>query len=450
MNVIGLDMGTTTLSAVVVDSESGSMPQVMNIANGAAMPAVDRFDRLQDPEVIARRALGLVAALKEKYDVTAIGLDGQMHGIVYVDAEGCAVSPLFTWQDQRGEAPLGDTTYAGELERRTGRPVATGYGLVTHFWNVLNDRIPKGAAKLCTIYDYIGMKLTGRKTPLLHVSSAASMGLVDPLTGQWDADAVRCAGMDPGILPEVTGDFAVIGRDPNGIPVCCGLGDNQASFIGTVRQMEGSVLMNMGTGGQISMLARSPLSTGDLEARPLGGGRSILVGSMLCGGRAYALLEGFMRSCAKLAGDVDHPLYEAMNRLGLELLDDDRPLTVDTRFNGTRTQPALRGSVTGIGTGNFDAGHLVAGTLLGMARELHDLYGAMLAAGNAPATRMIGSGNGIRRNPALKHAFEKTFGMPMQVPAHAEEAAFGAALAAMVAAGLKPSLAEAQRLIQYN
>ncbi len=450
MNVIGLDMGTTTLSAVVVDSESGAMPQILNIANGAALDPAEPFERLQDPEIIAQRALVLVDALKRSRDIAAIGLDGQMHGIVYVDADGRAVSPLYTWQDQRGAEPLGDTTCAGELAHRTGRPVSTGYGLVTHFWNVLNGRVPEGAAKLCTIYDYIGMRLTGRKTPLLHVSSAASMGLVDPSTGQWDVAAIRRAGMDPAILPEVTDECTIIGRDPDGIPVCCGLGDNQASFIGTVREMEGSVLMNMGTGGQISMLAGCAAAQGDLEARPLGGGQSILVGSMLCGGRAYALLEGFMRSCAKLAGDAEQPLYEAMNRLGLALLDDDRPLTVDTRFNGTRARPELRGSIAGIGIDNFDAGHLVAGTLLGMAKELHGLYEAMLAAGSAPATRMIGSGNGIRRNPALKRAFEKVFGLPMRVPAHAEEAAFGAALAAMTAAGLKPSLEAAQRLIHYN
>ncbi len=450
MNVIGLDMGTTTLSAVVVDSDSGAMPKVMNIPNGAALPSGARFERLQDPEVVARRALGLVDTLRREYDVAAIGLDGQMHGILYVDTEGRAVSPLYTWQDQRGEEPLGDTTYAGELARRTGHAVATGYGMVTHFWNALNGEVPEGAAKLCTVYDYIGMRLTGRRTPLLHVSSAASLGLADPATGRWDAEAIRRAGMDPAILPDVTDRFEIIGKTPEGIPVCCGLGDNQASFIGALRETEGSLLVNMGTGGQVSMLAANPTAAGELEVRPLGDGRSILVGSMLCGGRAYALLEGFLRSCAALAGGAEGPLYEAMNRLGLEYLEDDRLPDVDTRFNGTRARPDLRGSISGIGVDNFDAGRLVAGTLLGMARELRGLYGDMLSAGNAPATRLVGSGNGIRKNPALRRVVEKAFGLPLCVPCHGEEAAFGAALSAMAAAGVKPSLAAAQGLVQYE
>lgn len=450
MNIIGLDLGTTTLSAVLVDSDSGAMPKVMNIPNGAALPGTQRFERLQDPEVIATKALGLVDTLKREYDVAAIGLDGQMHGIVYVDGEGRAVSPLYTWQDQRGEEPLGDTTFAGALTRRAGRPVATGYGLVTHFWNALNGKVPEGATKLCTIYDYIGMRLTGRRAPLVHVSSAASLGLADPATGQWDAEEIRRAGMDPAILPEVTDSFEIIGSTPDGIPVCCGLGDNQTSFIGALREMEGSLLINMGTGGQVSMLAANAATAGELEARPMGGGRSILVGSMLCGGRAYALLEGFLRSCAALAGDEEKPLYEAMNRLGLELLDDDRLPDVDTRFSGTRARPGLRGAITGIGIDNFDAGRLVAGTLMGMARELRGLYGEMLAAGNAPAVRLVGSGNGIRKNPALRRAVEKVFGLKLLIPRLGEEAAFGAALAAMAAAGIKPSLAAAQGLIQYD
>ena len=56
----------------------------------------------------------------------------------------------------------------------------------------------------------------------------------------------------------------------------------------------------------------------------------------------------------------------------------------------------------------------------------------------------------FRKNPALRRAFERTFGLEMQIPTHSEEAAFGAALAAMTSAKLKPSLEEAQRLIQYN
>lgn len=449
MIILGLDLGTTTLSALAVDGDSGEVLEARNIPNGAALAGAEPFDRLQDPDVIAERAAGLVAELKEKYAISSIGIDGQMHGIVYVDARGRAVSPLYTWQDQRGELPLGGTTYAGELARRTGYAMATGYGMVTHFWHARNGRVPDGAAKLCSICDYVGMRLTGRSAPLVHVSSAAGMGLVDPASGGWDPGAFDRAGIDAGILPEIANGCAPLGRDKGGIPVSCGIGDNQASFIGAMRDAASGALVNMGTGGQISMLAPGTRAPEGLEVRPLGGGKAILVGSMLCGGRAYALLEGFLRSCARLGGGGDAPLYEAMNRVGLEMLEAPELMRVDTRFSGTRAEPGLRGSIANVGTGNFDAAHLIGGTLMGMANEIHGMYEAMLAAGCAPAERLVGSGNAIRRNPALRRAFELAFGAPMRIPAHAEEAAYGAALFGMAAAGLAPSLEATQRLIRY-
>ena len=44
-------------------------------------------------------------------DIAVIGITGQMHGIVYTDCNGMAISPLYTWQDGRGNLPYGDTTY---------------------------------------------------------------------------------------------------------------------------------------------------------------------------------------------------------------------------------------------------------------------------------------------------------------------------------------------------
>ena len=450
MNIIGLDIGTTTISAIVLDGVSGEILKTVNISNGADLQARMSAERIQDPEAIAQKALKVVETLKAEYEIAAIGLDGQMHGIVYVDGQGQAVSPLFTWQDQRGELPQGDTTYAGELSRRTGYRVATGYGILTHFWHVVNGCVPQQARSLCTIYDYVGMKLTGRTAPLLHISTAASLGLVDTAQGSWDLRAMELAGIDPAILPEVSSDAVLIGRDADGIPVACGIGDNQASFIGAMREMAGGVLVNMGTGGQVSMLSSGQAAGGELELRPLGGGASLIVGSALCGGRSYALLEGFLRSCAELAGSKVEPMYEAMNSVGIALLDDPEIMKVDTRFSGTRLQPELRGSIGNLSTQNYDAGHLIAGTLMGMAGEIHRLYSEMLSAGSSPAAFLVGSGNGIRKNPALKRAFEKVFGMPLHIPAHTEEAAYGTALFAMTAAGLVPTLGAAQALIRYN
>ncbi len=449
MNAIGIDIGTTTLSAVALNAR-GEVLEAVTLPNGADIPDNRPWARLQDAEVILKKAMGLIDQLMERHaPVGAIGLDGQMHGMLYVDAEGRAASPLATWEDGRGELPLSGGTYASELFRRTGCRMATGFGLTTHFWNVQNGEVPKNASKLCTIADYVAMRLTGRTQPVVHASNAASLGLFDLPSGNWDDTAIANAGVDPAILPEVERGVRALG-EYRGAAVSAALGDNQASFLGSVREPEKTALVNMGTGGQISMMSGAAGLLTETERRPLTDEDFILVGSSLCAGRAYAILEKFLRSCAALAGTEPGNLYEAMNALGEKALSfTDNPQVV-TLFSGTRRNPELRGAVTGLSPANFDAAHLIGGTLFGMARELYDLYLEMLRAGAKMPEMLAASGNAIRKNPALRRAFELLFGMPLFIPAHNEEAAFGAALYAMAASGLAPSLRAAQALIKYE
>ena len=451
MKAIGLDIGTTTLSAIILDGEKGTVLETLNVINGADMPQDVSGGKLQDADVIAKKAVGLVKTLLEKHSpVDVIGIDGQMHGMLYVDADGSAVSPLYTWQDGRGSLPFENGTYAGVLSEKTGYAMASGFGLTTHYWFVKNGLVPENAARLCTIYDYVGMKLTQSKQPMMHSSSAASLGLYDSMNACWDEKAILAAGLDMKMLPEVTDGCMLCGHTPEGVGVSCGIGDNQASFIGSVRDMDNAILVNMGTGGQVSMMSDARGSAENIESRPLGEGKSLLVGSSLCGGRAYALLEGFVRSCAAAGGYEGDKLYEPMNQAGLKALAFEDAWKADTRFNGTRKNPGLRGSLSGISVDNFDFEHLVGGVLMGMAGELRGLYGEMQTIDGRDLTMLVGSGNGIRRNPALKKAFEMAFGLPMYIPAHLEEAAYGAALFGLAASGKADSLADAQKLIVYE
>ena len=449
MNAIGIDIGTTTLSAVAL-GPGGEVLEAVTLPNGADIPDARPWAKHQNPEAIYEKARNLIDQLMDRHKpVGAIGLDGQMHGMLYVDKAGHAVGPLATWQDGRGDLPLDGGTYASELYRRTGCRMATGFGLTTHFWNSRNGAVPGDAVKLCTIADYVAMRLSDLKTPVVHASNAASLGLFDLPSGNWDDTAIENAGIDPAILPEVERGVRALG-EYRGAVVSAALGDNQASFLGSVREPEKTALVNMGTGGQISMMSNATGLLTETERRPLTGGDFILVGSSLCGGRAYAILEKFLRSCAALAGREPDSLYAAMNALGEEaLLYPDNP-AVSTCFSGTRRNPELRGGITGLSAANFDAAHLIGGTLMGMARELYDLYLEMLRAGARMPELLVGSGNAIRKNASLRRAFELLFGMPLFIPAHNEEAAFGAALYAMAASGLTPSLRAAQGLVRYE
>ncbi|HIW73052.1 MAG TPA: hypothetical protein H9684_01890 [Firmicutes bacterium] len=452
MRVIGLDIGTTTIAALALDGETGEVLQSRTVPNDAGVPAGNGWERLQDPRQIETLALGLVGELARRFaPVGGIGLTGQMHGILYLDREGRPVSPLYTWQDGRGDLPVeGGKSAAQALGERTGYSLASGFGTVTHYYNRRRGLVPAEAVTGSTIHGYLGMKLAGRKTPLLHLSDAAGWGLVSLEKGRFDEQAMMRAGLDPAFFPGIAADGAVLGETAQGIPVAPAVGDNQAAFLGAVRNMKESVLVNVGTGSQVSVWTPAPVSLPSAEARPCTEGAFLLVGSSLCGGRAYAALEGFYREAAAMAGAPPAPLYDAMEREAEACIGSAGRLRVDTRFSGTRQNPSLRGGIAGLGLDTLHPGFLTLGVLEGIVEELHGFYREMEPRLGRKPTALVGAGNGLRKNRLLQKLFSARFGLPLHIPVHREEAAYGAALTALVGAGAAAGIAETQALIRYQ
>ncbi|HOP11029.1 MAG TPA: FGGY family carbohydrate kinase [Oscillospiraceae bacterium] len=450
MNVIGLDIGTTSICATVVDAKTGKVFEAVNVANDSFLPS-QPWEKIQDPAKILSKAKTLISQLTQKYAlIGAIGVTGQMHGIVYLGQNGSAVSPLYIWQDGRGDLPYqNDQTYAQTLSAFTGCHLATGFGAVTHFYNLKNGLIPKEAVTFCTIHDYVTMKLSNRNRPLTHASDAASFGLFDLQKSVFDRKALEKAGIDPSFFPAVTGQFDIIGKTESGIPITVAIGDNQASFLGSVKDPQQSILVNIGTGSQISLFSDGFVRERSMETRPLFENNFLLVGASLCGGRAYAILEHFFRSVVEMAGVSSDRLYPAMDKLseGFETLENK--LRISTQFSGTRENPALRGSVQNLGIENFTPQHFVVGVLEGIADELYQMY-AQLKIQTDQHTVLIGSGNGIRSSAVMRKMFSQKFGLPIRVPLYKEEAAYGAALTAMTAAGFYTDIHQAQQIIRYE
>jgi len=427
MDILGLDIGTSTVSAVVL--RDGRAEAAVTRANDALLPGRPAWERAQDPRRILELALDAVNGLLGRFpSVARIGVTGQQHGIVYLDASGSPVSPLYTWQDGRGSLPFpGGGSYVSHLSTLTGRPLATGFGMVTHYYNLQNGLVPKNAAVFCTIHDYAAMTLAGLTRPRVDASDAASFGLFDAEAGRFDLTAVRAAGIDPAILPDLS-DGGCLGTGPAGAAVYPAIGDNQASFIGATGGRPGCMLVNLGTGGQFSAFSPIPLRCAGLETRPFPLGGYLLAGSSLCGGRAYALLENFFREVAGMAAGAPVPsCYGAMERLVERSPVPEIIPRIDPRFQGTREDPSLRGAIEGLDPENFRPLPLIYGMMRGMAGELYGMYEKYRDAGGS-AGQLFGSGNGLRKNAALCRIVEETFGAPMTLSANEEEAACGAAL----------------------
>lgn len=433
--MIGLDIGTTSISAARLDPLTGVVHKTYTIANQSFLQTEHSWERIQDPHVIITAVQQLLdEILNDCQDVAVIGLTGQMHGIVYVDDKGNSVSPLYTWQDGRGNLPGSDgMSLCHRLRVQHGSSFYSGYGLVTHLYNLQHDLVPKTAAGLCTIMDYLGMVLTGRTSPLVHTSNAASFGFYDISSGTFHRDLLEAEGVDCSILPEITASIAVLGHY-RGIPVTIAIGDNQASFLGSVRHGKEEILINMGTGGQVSLLSDRILTGEDIETRPFIEDSYLAVGASLCGGRAYASLAGFFTECAKAFGVTDADPYAMMDGL-LKTYNHGEKLVVNTAFDGTRDHPERRGSIGNLTTNNFDPASLTYGVLDGIADELFQRYQTMLNGTASTHCRMIGSGNGIRKNVHLQKITAEKFSMELEISQCQEEAACGAAMAGFTTIG---------------
>ncbi len=426
MKAIGIDIGTTSVCGVVIDAGTGKLLASRTKNSDAFLPGCAEWEKIQSVEKIMSVATEILDGFIDG-DIAVIGVTGQMHGIVYTDKSGDAVSPLYIWQDERGNLPYKDTTYAKYLNS------FSGYGNVTDFYNRENGIRPESAVSYCTIHDYFVMRLCKNIKPLMHASDAASFGCYDLQQNKFNYDC----------NVDITANYCIAG-EYKGIPVSVAIGDNQASVFSTLADEE-NILLNIGTGSQVSVISDTPVTADNIETRPYFEGKYLIVGSALCGGRAYSLLKNFYSEILGYTTSVDDDkVYEIMSKM-LEKAEK-ATLKVDPRFAGTRKNPNACGSITGITTDNFNPSQLTLGVLEGMATELFDMYNQM----NSEKCGIVGSGNGIRKNVALVRVFEELFNSKMKVPKHLEEAAFGAALFGLVSCGVFENAKDVQRLIAYE
>lgn len=425
MKILGIDIGTTTISGVII--ENGKSLAQITCKNDSFIPSENLWERIQSPEYIRKTVLGTVETLIKKHpDVERIGITGQMHGIVYLDKEGTAISPLYTWQDERGNQPYKDAeTYAQYLCRMSGYKLASGYGLVTHFYNAVNGLVPKNAAKLCTIHDYISMTLAGAHMPVTDCTDAASLGFYDVKERRFDIGILERLGFDASLLPMLS--EGCIGCYQDKVQVYVAIGDNQASYLGATKGDCNAILINVGTGSQFSAYTKEYIACEGLETRPFPGSGYLLVGASLCGGRAYALLEKFYRYIAEAyCGNVDS-YYDIMNNL-LEAGDKPQDIPqITPLFQGTRSDPDLRASIANLSADNFTPIHMTWAMLEGMTKELYDMYRKYRSKAADTEKKLVGSGNGLRKNMHFQKIVSECFKMPLIMSACEEEAAVGAA-----------------------
>lgn len=424
--IIGIDIGTTSISIAAIN-ESREVIDSITANHDAFIPGDFPESRVQSPERIFEIVIIYLKLLIKKYgQPLAIGMTGQMHGILYVNSQGQSISPLYTWQDSSGNIRINGKSSI-EILHENGLKCSSGYGISTHFYLQRSGKIPYDAVKITTISDYIAMKICGNDAPILSSEMAAGLGCFDVMRREFMSDALKSAGVDVSFLPKNVKGYSIVGHTEAGVPVVCSMGDNQASFMGSVDKPENTLLLNIGTGSQISFMTPVYVeSNSDIELRPYGNAY-ILAGSALCGGRAYAMLEEFYR---EISG---HSCYDLMSRHAEDFLnshDISQAWDVDTRFQGTRSDPSISGNIRGITADNFCPGAFTVGVICGIIGELHGMYKKISLLTSRRADFIVGSGNALRRNKSMQRIAKKIFGIEVRLSDNGEEAARGAAICA--------------------
>ncbi len=458
--VVGLDLGTTHLTGVLVDSARQQVVRQAQRPNDARTKPILPTRSEQDPSRLRASALEILSELAgHRTPVSVIALTGQMHGLLCVDAGGEPVTTFISWQDQRTRerSPGGPTSMDRLLKRlrrldpdgssdrswhENGCRIDHGYGAATLFWLVHQRKLPATTRRVCTLPAWIAAELSDT-APVTDPTLAASWGIYSLPTGGWNVAFLDALGLDPSLMPPVRpsgeplgGLAPVVAQQvgiPAGTPVLNAMGDNQAAFLASVRDASQEFLFNLGTGGQICwMVPEFAPPTQAVETRPLPGGGYLRVGASLCGGAAYAWLNHTVRDWLSEFGlTVDkQAVYERLTTLAMSA-SDTQGLCVRPTFLGKRGDDTVRaGSIEGITLDNLQLGALARATLVGMVDELYDLFNAHTRETESYG-RLVAAGGGLQRNPLLPRLIQDRFGLPVRVLHQPAAAALGAARLAL-------------------
>ena len=405
---LGIDLGTGKVALAVVDT-AGQQLYTDARPHHADRPA-PAGQAEQDAGAILTAAEALLAALPADLcdRLAGIGLTGQMHGVVQHDHAGIPCSPLVTWQDRRA----------------SGLPWPSGYGLATVSWWAARGLLT--APRVATIHGLLAARLCG-----------LDRAPIDPSDGQaWGG--LTAEGVPADVMPLAVAHGAVVGRTrsggpvPAGLPVYAPLGDNQASLRATLADPARELAFTIGTGCQLSAVVPVGTTTAarTAERRPY----DLLVGAPLAGGAAWRWLAETARSwCVDLGGTAPalDAVYARLDTLGLAAVDSG--LELRPHLGGERHDPRLAASLGGLRLDTGSLGQVARALAFGIAANARDLLGSAAFTGR---TRVVASGNALRRSALLRREAERAFALPLVLTTVVEEAATGAALVAR--AGLTP------------
>ena len=421
--VLGVDVGTSGVAVIAMD-HGGEV--IARADNPVTLLTPRPGWTEQDPgewAAATRAGLREVTAAVGGERVAGIGLSGQMHGMVPLDARDKVVRPALLWNDQRTGAAVDEITAAVGRERlieRTGNPAVTGFQLPKVVW--LRRAEPAAFARLARVMlpkDYVGLTLTGEA--VTEPSDASGTGAYHLAQRGWDEEVIGAVGLEPSLWPRLVASDEVVGSLlasvagetglREGTPVVAGAGDNAAAATGLAlgRQHLEVGSVSLGTSGVLFAALEAP------RPDPLGrvhlfahadGGFNLLGVTLAAGGSLRWFRDVFAAGSS----------YDELLALAAASRPGAGGVTFKPYLAGERTphlRPDLRGSFHGLSLATSRA-DMVRAVLEGVAfslREAHDVMAPL-----ARPSRWLATGGGARSDLWLQMVAD-ALGTPVGRPA---------------------------------
>jgi xylulokinase len=451
-HVIGIDASTTATKAVIVD-EAGAVVATGVVEYGYDIPRPLWSE--QDPALWWDGAVGAIRAAMasggiEGEDVVGIGLTGQMHGLVLLDAAGEVLRPAILWNDQRTAKACDDIRAAVGAERLieiTGNDALPGFTAPKLVW--VRDHEPDTWSRIAHVLlpkDYVRLRLTGEHA--LDKADGAGTILFDLARRDWSTEVLGALHIDPAWLPPtfegptITGGLTAEAAAATGLragtPVVAGGGDQSANAVGVGAVEPGVVALSLGTSGVVFATTETPLHDPRGQVHAFCHAvpeRWHLMTVMLS---AAGSLRWFRDALAP--GDD----FGALVASAAEVSAAADGLYFLPYLSGERSphpDPLARGAFVGL-TVRHDRRHLTRAVLEGVAFGLRDGLDQMIATGMAAPSQVRASGGGTA-SALWRGILADVLRAEIATVSTAEGAAFGAALLAGVGAGWYPDVATA-------
>ncbi len=391
--------------------------------------------------------------------IAGIGLSGQMHGLVMLDAQNQVLRPAILWCDQRTQAQcdwITETVGQDLLVSETCNPVLTGFTAPKIIWVRDNEPEIYARARMHLLpKDYIRFELTGEFAT--EVSDASGTSLLNVPQRQWSQKVLDALDIPLAHLPRVYESYEVSGRISaagaaatglkEGTPVVGGGGDQAAGAVGNGIVQSGVISVTTGTSGVVFAFADTPVVDSQLRLHTFCHAvpnKWHVMGVMLSAGGSLRWYRDTMcKSEMQVAQVMGIDPYEIIAREASAASPGSEGLLFLPYLTGERTphpDPNARGAFVGL-TVRHNKAHLARAVMEGVAFGLRDsleiLRSMGVSIGNVRA-----SGGGAR-SATWRQIQADIFGHSLSVMASDEGPALGAALLAGVGAGFYGTIEEA-------